>query len=239
MRKVAGVADAGVAGRREKNAESQQSHGKGDLDKVNWKTDLSGGIQRVGIKHGCAPFGNARARAVVWKFPDPVPIHREPLYTPRYDLVAKYPTYEDRKILLAAADALRVDPEEPTIRRSIPLIFTSGRLVEYEGGGERDALQPVARRAAAEHVRRDQSGGCQRPRHQGRPMGLAGGSRPAPRSRSWPWSRRASAAACLDAVPLRRLVRGQGPARALSRGHGAVSCAARPATTPRPTATTR
>ena len=42
-------------------------------DKTNWKTDLSGGIQRVAIKHGCAPFGNAKARTVVWTFPDPVP----------------------------------------------------------------------------------------------------------------------------------------------------------------------
>ena len=48
-------------------------------DKTNWKTDLSGGIQRVAIKHGCAPFGNAKARTVVWTFPDPVPLHREPL----------------------------------------------------------------------------------------------------------------------------------------------------------------
>ena len=30
-------------------------------DKTNWKVDLSGGIQRVAIKHGCAPFGNAKA----------------------------------------------------------------------------------------------------------------------------------------------------------------------------------
>ena len=29
-------------------------------DKTNWKVDLSGGIQRVAIKHGCAPFGNAK-----------------------------------------------------------------------------------------------------------------------------------------------------------------------------------
>ena len=36
----------------------------------NWKTDLSGGIQRVAMKHGCHPFGNAKARAVVWNFPD-------------------------------------------------------------------------------------------------------------------------------------------------------------------------
>jgi len=68
-----------------------------DTGGVNWKTDLSGGIQRVAIKHGCAPFGNAKARAVVWTFPDPVPIHREPLYTNRRDLVADYPTYDDKK----------------------------------------------------------------------------------------------------------------------------------------------
>ena len=39
-------------------------------DKTNWKVDLSGGIQRVAIKHGCAPFGNAKARVKVWTFPD-------------------------------------------------------------------------------------------------------------------------------------------------------------------------
>ena len=71
--------------------EKQMADGK------NWKTDRSGGIQRVAIEHGCAPFGNAKARAIVWTFPDPVPIHREPLYTARRDLVADYPTYEDRK----------------------------------------------------------------------------------------------------------------------------------------------
>src|SRR5690606_10531743 len=50
-------------------------------DAVTFTTDLSGGLQRVAIKHGLAPFGNGKARAVVWNFPDPVPLHREPLYT--------------------------------------------------------------------------------------------------------------------------------------------------------------
>jgi formate dehydrogenase major subunit len=101
----------------------------------NWKTDLSGGIQRVAIKHGCAPFGNAKARAIVWTFPDPVPIHREPLYTSRRDLVEKYPTYEDRK------SHYRLPTRYASIQatdysKDFPLIHTSGRLVEYEGGGE-------------------------------------------------------------------------------------------------------
>jgi formate dehydrogenase major subunit len=102
---------------------------------ANWKTDLSGGIQRVAIKHGCAPFGNAKARCVVWQFPDPVPVHREPLYTPRYDLVEKYATYPDRKAYW------RLPTRYASIQATdysgdYPLVFISGRLVEYEGGGE-------------------------------------------------------------------------------------------------------
>lgn len=110
-------------------------------DGKNWKTDRSGGIQRVAIKHGCAPFGNAKARAVVWTFPDPVPIHREPLYTNRRDLVEKYPTYEDRK------SHYRLPVRYQSIQAKnyaddFPLIHTSGRLVEYEGGGDESRSNP-------------------------------------------------------------------------------------------------
>ena len=64
----------------------------------NWKTDSSGGLIRVSMKnHGIHPFGNAKARAVVWNFPDPIPQHREALYSTRPDLVAKYPTNDDKK----------------------------------------------------------------------------------------------------------------------------------------------
>jgi formate dehydrogenase major subunit len=100
----------------------------------NWKTDLSGGIQRVAIKHGCAPFGNAKARCVVWQFPDPVPVHREPLYTPRYDLVGKYPTYEDRKSFWRLP-TLYASVQAKDYSKEFPLVFISGRLTEYEGGG--------------------------------------------------------------------------------------------------------
>ncbi len=116
-------------------AEKAQAEGK------NWKTDLSGGIQRVAIKHGCAPFGNAKARGVVWEYPDPVPVHREPLYTARYDLVAKYPTYADRKAFY------RLPTRYASIQgkdhsKEYPLILTSGRLVEYEGGGDETRSNP-------------------------------------------------------------------------------------------------
>ncbi|WP_422367652.1 formate dehydrogenase subunit alpha [Pelagibius sp.] len=109
-------------------------------DKTNWKTDLSGGIQRVAIKHGCAPFGNAKARTVVWNFPDPVPTHREPLYTSRRDLVADYPTYEDRKMY--RLPILYKSIQEKDFSADFPIILTSGRLVEYEGGGDETRSNP-------------------------------------------------------------------------------------------------
>jgi len=104
------------------------------IENVNWKTDLSGGIQRVAIQHGCAPFGNAKARCVVWTFPDPVPIHREPLYTPRYDLVSRYPTYEDRQAFWRLP-TLYASIQSKDYSGEYPLAFISGRLVEYQGGG--------------------------------------------------------------------------------------------------------
>lgn len=107
---------------------------------VNWKTDLSGGIQRVAINHGCAPFGNAKARCVVWNFPDPVPIHREPLYTNRRDLVADYPTYEDK--VFYRLPTMYKSIQDKDFSGDYPLILTSGRLVEYEGGGEETRSNP-------------------------------------------------------------------------------------------------
>ncbi len=109
-------------------------------EKTNWKTDLSGGIQRVAIKHGCAPFGNAKARAVVWTFPDPVPLHREPLYTNRRDLLPKYATYEDRKMYRLPTYFRSIQDKDVT--GEYPMILTSGRLVEYEGGGDETRSNP-------------------------------------------------------------------------------------------------
>jgi formate dehydrogenase major subunit len=109
-------------------------------DETNWKTDLSGGIQRVAIKHGCAPYGNAKARCVVWTFPDPVPIHREPLYTPRRDLVQDYPTYEDRTHW--RLPSLYASIQQQDFSQDFPIVLTSGRLVEYEGGGDETRSNP-------------------------------------------------------------------------------------------------
>ena len=119
-------------------AEAKAAEGK------NWKTDPSGGIIRVAMQvHGCHPFGNAKARAVVWNFPDPIPQHREPLYSNRPELVAKYPTHDDKKAFWRLPTLFKtVQDKNKDIGKTYPLIMTSGRLVEYEGGGEETRSNP-------------------------------------------------------------------------------------------------
>ncbi|MBP8139365.1 MAG: formate dehydrogenase subunit alpha [Burkholderiales bacterium] len=118
-------------------AEKKAAEGK------NWKTDLSGGIQRVSMKHGAHPFGNAKARAIVWNFPDGIPQHREPLYSPRPDLVAKYPTHDDKKAFWRLPTLFKsVQEKNKDISKDYPIVLTSGRLVEYEGGGEETRSNP-------------------------------------------------------------------------------------------------
>ncbi|WP_427915132.1 formate dehydrogenase subunit alpha [Ramlibacter sp. MMS24-I3-19] len=122
-----------------------------DAEKVlaegkNWKTDNSGGIIRVVMKnHGCHPFGNAKARAVVWNFPDGVPQHREPIYSTRPDLVAKYPTHDDKKAFWRLPTLYKTLQDKniaDNVAQKFPLILSSGRLVEYEGGGEETRSNP-------------------------------------------------------------------------------------------------
>jgi formate dehydrogenase major subunit len=112
----------------------------------NWKTDSSGGMIRVIMKnHGAYPFGNAKARAVVWNFPDGIPQHREPLYSPRPDLVAKYPTHDDKKAFWRLPTQFKSIQDKNVadkVAEKFPLILTSGRLVEYEGGGDETRSNP-------------------------------------------------------------------------------------------------
>ena len=107
-------------------------------DAVSWSTDLSGGIQRVALIHGCVPYGNAKARMKAFNLPDPIPVHREPIYTPRVELVSKYPTLPDAKQFRLPNMGFSVQKAavERGVAKQFPLILSSGRLVEYEGGGE-------------------------------------------------------------------------------------------------------
>jgi formate dehydrogenase major subunit len=108
------------------------------IDTVSWSTDLSGGIQRVAMTHGCVPYGNAKARMNAFGLPDAIPVHREPIYTPRVELLAKYPTLPDAKQfrLPNIGFTMQKAAVDKGIAKQFPLILSSGRLVEYEGGGE-------------------------------------------------------------------------------------------------------
>src|SRR5260370_41878984 len=103
-------------------------------------------MQRVGtVNHKVHFWGNGKARAVGWNFPDGVPQHRERRYSPRPDLVAKYPTHDDKKAfwrLPTLYKSVQQENVKNEVAKNFPLILTSGRLVEYEGGGEETRSNP-------------------------------------------------------------------------------------------------
>jgi len=102
---------------------------------ANWKVDISGIIAQKCMEAGIAPYGNAKARAKVWTFPDPIPMHREPLHSPRPDLVKEYPTYKDKP------NHYRVDTKYESIQsekdwsKEFPINLITGRLVNLNGAG--------------------------------------------------------------------------------------------------------
>jgi formate dehydrogenase major subunit len=112
----------------------------------NWKTDPSGGIIRVTMKvHGCHPFGNAKARAVNRFAMLRNGIGEVPDHGTRPDLIAKYPTHDDKKAfwrLPTLYKTLQDKNVADKVELKFPLILTSGRLVEYEGGGEETRSNP-------------------------------------------------------------------------------------------------
>jgi len=115
-----------------------QQVGGANPDTVSWAIDLSGGIQRVALKHGCMPYGNAKARMNAFGLPDPIPTHREPIYTPRPELVRQFPTFADAKQFRLPNLSFSVQNAavDKGTAKAFPLIFITGRIVEFEGGGE-------------------------------------------------------------------------------------------------------
>lgn len=123
---------------RPEELEIIQRIGGDEIERVSWAVDLSGGIQRVCLQHGVMHYGNGKARAVAWNLPDPIPVHREPIYSPSVELVGKYPTRPDERQFRMPNNGFSIQKAaiERNTARQFPLILSSGRLVEYEGGGE-------------------------------------------------------------------------------------------------------
>ncbi len=101
----------------------------------NWKVDTSGIIAQKCMEAGIAPYGNAKARAKVWTFPDPIPLHREPLHSPRPDLVKEYPTYKDKPNHYRVDTRYESVQKEKDWSKEFPINLVTGRLVNLNGAG--------------------------------------------------------------------------------------------------------
>lgn len=100
----------------------------------DYATDLTLGAIKKALAEGKNPYGNGRARINAWDIPDPVPIHREPIHSPRPDLIVKWPTYDDVKEHYRVPQPYK-SMQKPDWVKQYPIILTSGRQVEFEGGG--------------------------------------------------------------------------------------------------------
>ena len=102
---------------------------------ATWATDGSGIIAEKCMQKGIAPYGNARARAIVWTFADQIPQHREPLHTPRQDLVQKYPSFEDKPNHYRVFTKYKSLQQSKDFSKEFPINLTTGRLVNFSGAG--------------------------------------------------------------------------------------------------------
>nr|WP_246279813.1 formate dehydrogenase subunit alpha [Natronomonas salina] len=89
-----------------------------------------------------APTGRGRARAVVWSFLDKVPVHREPIESPRPDLVEEWPANGQQQNFYRLDQNNAVEQQrandiihEEDSGPDLDTIMTTGRQVEHQGGG--------------------------------------------------------------------------------------------------------
>ncbi|WP_443070035.1 formate dehydrogenase subunit alpha [Sulfurospirillum sp.] len=102
---------------------------------ANWKVDFSGIIQAKCREAGVCVYGNARARTIVWEFPDPIPQHREPIHSPRWDLVQKYPTYDDQVNNFRVETKYKSEQQKQNWFKEFPTMMVSMRVVNLSGAG--------------------------------------------------------------------------------------------------------
>ncbi len=112
-------------------------HDQVKIGDVLWLNALDADYKDI-INKNMLPSGRGRARFKAWNLPDPIPIHREPIHSPYPDLVKKYPTYDDVPKFYRVDTPFKSAQEEclkSRIYEKYPLLLTSGRQVEHQGGG--------------------------------------------------------------------------------------------------------
>jgi formate dehydrogenase major subunit len=100
----------------------------------DYARDLTQQAIKSALAEGRSPYGNGRARFNSWNIADPVPTHREPIHSPRPELIVKWPTYDDVKEHYRLPQLYK-SLQKPDWVKRYPLILTTGRVVEMEGGG--------------------------------------------------------------------------------------------------------
>ena len=144
-------------------------------DAVSWSIDLSGGIQRV-VDQARLRRPTATARRAPMRSACPTPsrptasrsTRRAPNWSPS---IRRCRTPCSSGVPNVGFDVQKAAVDKG-IAKQFPLILTLGPPGRVRGRRRGDAVQQVARRAAAGHVHRDQSCGRRRARHQGRRLGL-------------------------------------------------------------------
>jgi formate dehydrogenase major subunit len=106
---------------------------------ANWKVDKSNIIVEKCMEAGVAPYGNARARCMVWqweKFDHEIPRHREPIHSPRTDLVKKYPSFKnDRTGHYRLTTQYASLQQSKDFAKEFPINLVTGRIVNMNGAG--------------------------------------------------------------------------------------------------------
>ncbi len=107
-------------------------------EKYEWADFDEEFYEQYDYKQPDAPTGRGRARGVVWNFLDTVPVHREPLESPRPDLVEQWPA-NGQQINFYRLDQNNAREQTRVMRtiqeQGLNTIMTSGRQVEHQGGG--------------------------------------------------------------------------------------------------------
>lgn len=84
------------------------------------------------------PTGRGRARGVAWNFLDTVPVHREPIESPRPDLAEEWPANGEQRNFFRLDQnngAVQQEATQRAMDEGMDIILTSGRQVEHQGGG--------------------------------------------------------------------------------------------------------
>lgn len=102
---------------------------------TTFATDSTNILVNKALAAGICPYGNGKARMIVWNWYDKIPYHREPLHSFRNDLVDKYPSFPDKKDNFRANIKYISRQKEKDWKKEFPLNMLTGRLVAHMGTG--------------------------------------------------------------------------------------------------------